>query len=169
MSDVRDIETHMGKAMKSMASRAMFAEDPLTRKHAIYLLGTTRNPDCVAIFIKALRDPEKAIRAQATLALAIIGEPARDRLIVLLEDHDWKVRYRAAEALGMMVEKRAVRPLIERLSDEKDHVRYIAVKSLGEICPEDAIKSIEPLLNDENPYVRRMADSVIRRLGESLS
>lgn len=167
MSDVRDSETLMGEAMKTLVSRALFAEDPLTRKHTVYLLGMSRNPDCIEIFIQALRDPEKAVRAQATLAIASVGEPASERLIALLEDPDWKVRYRAAEALGMMEEKRAVSPLIERLSDEKDHVRYMAVKSLGKICPSDAIESIEPLLDDKNPYVRRMADSVLRRLGES--
>jgi HEAT repeat protein len=120
----------------------------------------TRNPVFVEIFIQALRDPEKAVRAQATHALAGMGELASERLITLLHDPDWKVRYRAAEALGMMNEKKAVRPLIALLSDEKDHVRYSAVQALGNM---EAKESLEYLLNidDPNPYVMRMTESVI--------
>ncbi len=122
-----------------------------------------RNLDCIDIFVKALRDPEKVVRSQATRALADIGKPATERLISLLKDPNWKVHYRAAKALELMKELETTKPLIERLSDEKDHVRYMAVKCLGNICPNKAIEYIEPLLNDENPYVRRMADSVIRK------
>ncbi len=164
MSDVRDSETLMGEAMKTLASRALFAEDPLTRKHAVYLLGMSRNPDCIEIFIQALRDPEKAVRAQATRALASVGEPASERLIALLEDPDWKVRYRAIEALGLIRDKRIVDPIIERLSDEKDHVRYMAVKALGEIGARDAIDQISSLHGDENLYVRRIAEAVVVKL-----
>jgi HEAT repeat protein len=164
MSNVRDTNMLMGEALKSLASRALTAKDPLTRKHAIYLLGMTRNPDCVELFIKAFRDPEKAVRAQATRALAGMGEMAENRLINLLKDPDWKVRYRAVEALGLIRDIRVVDPLIERLSDEKDHVRYMAVKALGEIGARDAIGPISSLDDDENQYVRRISESVIEKL-----
>jgi len=166
MSDVRDPERLLGEAVKSLASRALTAEDPLTRKHAIYLLGMTGNPDCVELFIRALGDPEKAVRAQATRALADAGEPASDRLITLLGDPDWKIRYRAAEALGMMKERRAVSPLIGLLSDEKDHVRYMAAKSLGALGSPEACGALEARLSDENPYIQRMAESVLSMLGK---
>lgn len=159
MSDSRDPEMLLGEAVKGMATRAMTAEDPLTRKHAIYLLAMTGNPVCTELFIRALRDPEKAVRAQATMALARIGEPAVGRLIELLCDPDWKVRYRAAEALGLMKEKRAVHPLIGLLSDEMDHVRYMAAKSLSMLNDPAALDPLNQCLKDENPYVRRMAET----------
>ncbi len=147
-----------------LAARALDDADPLTRKHAIYLLGLARNRDYVEIFIRALHDPEKAVRAHATRALAAIGKPVSEQLILLLRDPDWKVRYRVAEILGMIQDKRAVELLIALLADEKDHVRYMAVKSLGELHVKDAVESIEPLFNDENLYVRRMADLVLKKL-----
>jgi HEAT repeat protein len=159
MNDPRDPEILMGDAVKGLATRALTAEDPLTRKHAIYLLAMTGNPACIELFIRALRDPEKAVRAQATRALAGIGEPAGGRLIELLSDPDWKVRYRVAEALGLMKEKRAVGALILRLADEKDHVRYMAAKSLGILKDPAALESLKRCRDDENPYVRRMAEA----------
>ncbi|NYT08229.1 MAG: HEAT repeat domain-containing protein, partial [Methanomicrobiales archaeon] len=121
----------------------------------------TGNPACTELFIRALRDPEKAVRAQATIALAGVGEPAADRLIPLLDDPDWKVRYRAAEALGMMNEKKAVGPLIGLLSDEKDHVRYMAAKSLSLINDRAALEPLKKCQADKNPYVRRMAETAV--------
>jgi HEAT repeat protein len=165
MSDSRDPELLLGEAVKGMATRAMTAEDPLTRKHAIYMLGMTNNPDYMEIFIRALRDPEKAVRAQATLALVAIGRPALDPLIHLLDDPDWKVRYRAAEALGLLKEQGAIGPLIRRLSDEKDHVRYMAAKSLGMLKDPAAIEPLQRCLADENPYVRRMAETAVEIIG----
>ena len=161
MNDKPDPDMLMGEAVKGMVTRALTADDPLTRKHAIYMLGMTGNPDCMEIFTRALRDPEKAVRAQATMALVAIGRPALDPLILLLDDQDWKVRYRAAEALGLLKEQGAVGPLTKRLSDEKDHVRYMAAKSLGMLKDPTAIEPLQRCMADENPYVRRMA-------GESL-
>ena len=69
------------------------------------------------------------------------------------------VRYRAAEALGLMKEKRAVGALILRLTDEKDHIRYMAAKSLGNLKDPAALESLKRCRDDENPYVRRMAEA----------
>jgi HEAT repeat protein len=167
MSDVNDPDNLMGEAVKGLASRALTAEDPLTRKHAIYFLAMTRNPANVEIFIQALRDPEKAVRAQATRALADLGEPASERLITLLGDSDWKVRYRAAEVLGLMKEKRALSPLIRLLSDQKDHVRYMAAKSLRALGSPEAREALETRVSDENPHVKRMAESALTMIIKS--
>ncbi len=152
------------QAIRILAVRATKDEDSLTRKHAIYLLGLVRDPDCIETFIRALRDPEKAVRVQATRSLADMGEPASERLISLLHDTDWKVRYRAAEALGMMKETKAVEPLIQLLNDEKDHMRYIAVKSLGSIGDPVALRPLKGCMDDENDYVRTIVSSVFSRL-----
>jgi HEAT repeat protein len=147
-----------------LAARALNDDDPLIRKHAIYLLGISRNPDHIETFVTALKDPEKLVRSQATRSLAGIGKPASERLIALLHDPDWKVRYRAAEALGLMRDKQAIIPLIQRLSDEEDHVRYMATKALGEMGAPEVIDPISQLFDDENPHVRKMADNVSLKL-----
>jgi len=157
------------KASQLLAFSALNDEDPLTRKHAIYMLGYARNPDCIETFVQALRDPEKAVRSQATRALAVIGEKVLDRLVALAPDPDWKVRYRAAEALGMLKDKRAIAPLLGLLNDEKDHVQYMAIKSLGMIEAEGIKESLQPFLTHTNPYARTMAASVIEKLNNESS
>jgi HEAT repeat protein len=157
-------DVSLDNMVEILSFRALHDNDPLTRRNALSLLGKTQDPDCIDTCIKAMRDPEKAVRCQAAHALAEIGEPASEKLILLLDDSDWRIRYRAAEALGHIKDKRAVTPLIKRLSDEKDHVRYMAAKSLGEIGAPETIDSILSVSNDENPYVRRMAGNVLKKL-----
>ena len=149
-----------------LAIETMEDNDALIRKHAIFLLGFSRNTEHINSLIKALKDPEKAVRNQAARALAEIGEPASERLIQSLDDPDWKVRYRSAEALGLMKHQGAIGPLVSLLHDEKDHVRYMAVKSLGLIGDPAAREPLLVVQTDENPYVRKAAKLVLSRLSE---
>ncbi len=149
------------QAVHLLKSKALIDEDPLARKHALYLLGLTGDFQCTDIFINSLHDPEKAVRSQAVQALVRIGSPVISHVVVLLNDEDWRVRYRAAEILGMIKGKETVIPLITALSDEKDHVRYMAAKSLCLIREQKAIEPLKLCLCDENPYVRKMAQRAI--------
>jgi HEAT repeat protein len=166
-TDTELTDVFLGKTVELLSFRALHDEDPMTRKHAVYLLGQTRDRGFLDICIRALRDPEKAVRGQAARALAEIGEPASEHLIPLLNDPDWKVRYRAAEALGVMRINKAVGPLIERLSDEKDHVRYMAAKGLGSLQDPAAIEALKKCSTDQNDYVRKMAEKAITIINKS--
>lgn len=149
------------QAVYLLKSKALTNEDPLARKHALYLLGMTGDFQFADIFINSLHDPEKAVRSQAAQALVQIGSPVISHVVMLLNDKDWRVRYRAAEILGMIKGKEAVIPLIMALSDEKDHVRYMAAKSLCLIRDPQASEPLRTCLCDENHYVRRMAERAI--------
>jgi HEAT repeat protein len=153
------------KDVKILADTAIEDKDPMARKHAIYLIGLSRSPGCIPILIQGLRDPEKSVRAQAVKALVAIGQSTSDALIGLLKDPDWKVRYRAAEALGMIRDEHAVTSLITLLHDDKDHVRYMAAKSLGMMKPQSAREPLCRSLNDENEYVKAMAASALLKIG----
>jgi HEAT repeat protein len=85
------------------------------------------------------------------------GETGATKLIPLLKDHDWKVRYRAAEACGIMRAEKTVPFLITACHDEKDHVRYMAAKSLGLVKNSDAVPVLIELLTDEHLYTRGIA------------
>ena len=145
------------QALSVITAKVVTDEDPIIRRHALYLLAATGDPQHTDIFIRALRDPEKAVRDQAARALAGIGTPVLPRILDLLPDPDWKVRYRAAEILGLIGDATATSRLIERVSDPKDHVRYMAAKSLGIIGDTAARESLRRCLADENPFVRRIA------------
>ena len=154
------------QALEVLSSKALIDKDPLARKHALFMLSMTNDPHFTDIFINSLHDPEKAVRSQAVQALVQIGTPVFEKVVILLTDSDWKVRYRAAEILGMMKNRDAVKPLIQALTDEKDHVRYMAAKGLWLIKDPEALAPLRNSLNDKNPYVRTMVKRAIAAIDE---
>jgi HEAT repeat protein len=114
------------------------------------------------VLIARLSNPNKTVRAVAMHGLVAIGKHAVPACIALLSDGDWRVRYRAAEALGLLADGEAYAALVAALDDEKDHVRYMAAKGLGLLGDPRAVERLGPMRNDENEFVRR---SVARSLG----
>ncbi len=131
--------------------------DPGVKLYSIAFMGKMKDLKFLPFFVKALHDNDKRVRLQATTAFAALGEPAVPELLILLLDDDWKVRYRAAEALGMIKSHYAIIPLIKALDDQKDHVRYMAAKALGETGDRCATEPLIRRLKDGNEYVRRIA------------
>lgn len=117
------------------------------------------------VLISRLSDTDKAVRAEAMHGLVAIGKPAVPACIALLSDGDWRVRYRAAEALGLLADGEAYAPLVAALGDEKDHVRYMAAKGLGLLGDPRAVERLGPMRRDENEFVRRSAARSLGLLG----
>ena len=155
------------RGRKLLEKQAEEAADPHIRGFSLFMLGEFKDEELLDLFEQRLRDQDKRVRAQAAAALAAAGKPALPRLISLLHDDDWVVRYRAAEALGIMKHVESLPSLIEALSDEKDHVRYMAAKSIREL---NAVEARDPLiagLSDQNEFVRGMCARALGRIGGS--
>jgi len=144
---------------------ARASPDPHVRGYSLYLLGAEKDASKKSLFLTALRDADKGVRGQAARALAGLCEEAVPDLLHLLEDKEWRIRYRAAEALGMSGSVNAAAGLIRALTDEKDHVRYMAAKSLGLMGVQSAITPLIASLSDKNEYVRRMAAHSLEKIG----
>lgn len=125
--------------------------------------------DRVNLLIEGLYGPDKAERAKCMEELVGCGKTAVLPLINLLDDDSWVIRYRAAEALGLIGDERAVTSLTVSLNDEKDHVRYMSAKSLGMFGMKESSISLIPLLRDENEYVRRITAVSLGKIGFSSS
>lgn len=123
----------------------------------------------VSLLIEGLYGPDKAERAKCMEGLVECGKTAVLPLINLLDDDSWVIRYRAAEALGIIGDDRALTALTGSLHDEKDHVRYMAAKGLGMFGKKESSISLIPLLRDENEYVRRITAVSLGGIGESPS
>jgi len=123
------------------------------------------NEQDLQTLLSRLSDPDKAVRAEAMHGLAAIGRPAVPACIALLQDGDWKVRYRAAEALGLIGDGEAYAPLTAALGDEKDHVRYMAAKGLGLLGDPRAVTRLGAMQRDENEFVRRSAAGSLGKIG----
>jgi HEAT repeat protein len=124
------------------------------------------NGDSLPSLLIGLRDPEKEKRAWSVQEIVRAGDVAVPDLTVLLKDEDWKVRYRAAEALGMIRADKAIPDLINTCSDRKDHVRYMAAKALGLMKACDAVSTLVALLSDEHPYSRGIAAEGLGIIGD---
>jgi len=90
-----------------------------------------------------------------------------DLLIEDLENKESDVRESAADALGRIVNEKAIEPLIRALTTDKEiDVRRSAAFALGRIGNERAIESlITALTTDKEVSVRRGAASVLGRIG----
>lgn len=121
--------------------------------------------DRLDLLLSRLSDPEKAVRAEAASRLAALGRPAVPACIALLQNDEWRVRYRAAEVLGLVGDGEAYAPLALALGDGKDHVRYMAAKGLGLVGDRRAVAHLGRMQHDENEFVRRSAASSLGKIG----
>ena len=88
-----------------------------------------------------------------------------DGLIKALNHRDYRIRKKAAEALGEMKAKEAVDALIKTLKDENSEVRKAAAYALGRIGDERAIKPLVEALKDESLDVRFEAAKALKEIG----
>ncbi|MQY53762.1 MAG: hypothetical protein GH149_00455 [Methanosarcinales archaeon] len=80
----------------------------------------------------------------------------------LMDDRDKNVRGKAAEALGIIKNPKAVVALIEALKkDEEASVRGEAAGALGSIGDAEAVASLKEALKDRSPTVRLYAKNAL--------
>jgi hypothetical protein len=126
--------------------------------------------------IRALKDPDAGVRANAAEALMLMGEEAKEavpQLIEALKDPDDEVRWSAVRALGQIGEgaKGAMPQLIEALRDPDPQARRSAAAALDKLSTilvrEKAAEYNEQIKiaavtirNSSDPEVRKYADRV---------
>lgn len=161
----RDRDEYTKEMQHQSLWEAISNKEVNVRRQEIATLGKKGDPVYLEVFIPALYDDDKGVREAATSALVTLGSIAVNPLLdIIRSEADWKVRYRAAEALGMIGDEIATIPLIGLLSDNKDHLRYMAAKSLGVLKAEVARDSLYKCLSDENAYVRAMAKKALLKI-----
>jgi len=87
-----------------------------------------------AHFISLISDPDPSTRWKAIEALARDGNEASvDPIITALGDEDWRVRQKAAWALGYMGFERALTTLRRAIRGEREGVKEMIVEAIEEI------------------------------------
>jgi HEAT repeat protein len=89
-----------------------------------------------------------------------------DVLVSLLEHHKTRLRWSAADLLGKIGNRCAVRPLIQALQDPHWLVRLHAAKALGRIGDPAAISHLVTAMSDPSPYVRRRVVTALAALNK---
>ena len=104
----------------------------------------------IAYLIAILKDNETEGR-KAIEALAKIGKPAVEPLILALKDEDTDVRVNAAGALGKIKDRRAIKPLIETLKDlNMDSYSSLKIVSALSEMGKPAIETLIEILKDKD-------------------
>lgn len=127
---------------------------------------SSHSTDQMAVLIHELHHPDKEHRAATVHKIVKYGQEATTPLVALLNDPDWRIRYRAAETLGLLSGKEPVQDLIQTCDDERDHVRYMAAKALGMIRDARAVPTLIRLLHDEHQYTRGIAATGLAAIGD---
>ena len=162
---MEESDSYYDRGREVLKRSAVECPDPHTRRYAILLLSREKDPDLLPVYVAGLKDRDKGVREQSARALAEIGDQASAALMDLIRDKEWRVRYRAAEAFGLMAASPGTPVLIKVLHDEKDHVRYMAAKSLGLIGDPASLEPLIERLSDDNEFVRRIAAVSLAKIG----
>jgi HEAT repeat protein len=121
----------------------------IVRMHAAKGLGLAGGERAVAPLIPLLMDSVKAVRVDATEALARIGRPALASLLVALRHEAWILRLHACEALGKIGADEAVDAVCQAMLNDRDAaVRQDAAKALGGIGSPLAVEALTTALAD---------------------
>lgn len=143
-------------------ARSRFAAE---REDAVAILDDLDSDRPIAVFLRALSDPDVWVRRRAAIALAGRCLPGWtiERLVGAILDEDPVVRARACEALGRTARARqlAEKHLLERLQDEAPTVRSAAVVALARLGSERARALRDELERDVDPRVRACARSAL--------
>jgi len=162
------------KILKKLGSKRWRA-----RYEIIKALKEIGNREVSEIFIfHALNDKNSHVRDISVDSLVDLGEPVIVIFIKALADNKSIVRKNAAEALGRIGDKKALKPLLKSLKDEDYRVISTSIISLCKIGDE---KSIKPIINaftninkhveenEDKKYVKKLSNTVFEHLIELLN
>lgn len=112
--------------------------------------------------IDRLKSEDREARFDACRNLLLIGKPAVEPLIQVLQTSDERSRFIAAQLLGKIGDHRAVEPLIDALKNNSVAVCEVAVVALGKLMDRRCVSPLIECLH-ENP-----APSIRAKTAEAL-
>ncbi len=150
-------------------TKSLEDDDVDIRVQAAYGLARMGDKDGLYFLEDVLKEAQPGKRGTILAAYYLAKLDRRDGvdyLVELLDDGNWDLRLRAAEALGKCDNKHAAAPLAEALESEDKNLRLMAVRALGQLGGRRAIAALKRVRKDKNPAVRVAARSALRELGE---
>ncbi len=144
---------------------ALGSRDWIVRMHAAKALGRIGEAGAVPSLMPLLQDKVKAVREEASGALAAIGGVAILALIQGLDHDEWLVRLHAVEALGKLKSSDAVEPLLRVLFNDRDSaIREDVVRALGAIGDARAVDYLVLVMKE--PTLRLIAVEALGHIGD---
>lgn len=160
----------VGEPVNNILIAALKEEYGVVQKSAEGMLGEIGDTGVVDALIEALSDPDPDIRMISSELLGITRDSnAVVPLVGVLSDDWWRnARLAAAEALGEIGDRRAVKALLNALNDVDDAVRGTSAWALGIIGDGSAIEALVSILNriGQGKYARRGATWALGEIGD---
>lgn len=138
----------------------------VTAATALSKMASDRN--VVAPLVKALKDPDEDVAAQAATGLGESGDKrAAEPLSRFLHSPKEKVRVAAAQALGTLGDERAVPLLLQLLDEESEETQIKVLTTLRTIKAPSIRKRVLKHLDHPKASVRRRVVDVLGPIGEA--
>lgn len=131
--------------------------DAKVRRYAACALGVLNAQSAVHALIAAFADPDTRVCWDSAVAVAKLGTPALEPLVMALQYAGEQVRLGAVMALGWMREPLVVDWLTDALNDQDAVVRTRAAFALGWVGDGRAVEPLIEALQDEYPLVQMQA------------
>ena len=129
---------------------------PIGRWEAIRILGKMKTEKYSELFLEALQDEDRRIRAESAVILGGVNASINIKFLIgLLKDDRPYVRQEATWVLGEMKSEKAIESLIDMLDDKESG--WMAAISLGKIGSEKTVKSLAGMLKLKDIQQRRAA------------
>jgi HEAT repeat protein len=151
---------------------ALADADPSVREKAAEALGWLGDVRAVKPLIEILTDDDETVWGMAAKALGRLE--AAEAVLPLIDlltrpvptfgHRNSFARRRAAEALGLLRDERAVPPLIEALIGGDNDLRFVSATALGVLGDSRAIDPLGRALKDPDTFVRRAANEALVKL-----
>lgn len=154
---------------------ALHDRSVLVRQGAASSLGNFHDASLIRPLTEALKDPDWHVRAAATVALAkVAGEAEENRATVttpiiskLQEDQFALVRDRAADALGLPEDKKAIAALVASVISEDRDARFHAAQTIAGAKMSAALSPLLEHVHHSNPEVRQRIMQIFGEIGGS--
>lgn len=155
-----DVEKLLARGkIEALIKAAKYKRDPAVAEAARESLTTQLD-----LLFRMLDHKNLRVVAAARDGLKVIGRPAVERLIFILENGHVHRREDAAFALGDIRDPAAVPALIDAVSHKDPLLRMIAAGALGKIGDARAREPLSARLADENAQVVRAARKSLGQL-----
>jgi HEAT repeat protein len=142
-----------------LVKAARYKKDPSVREAARTVL--TEKVDYLIQQLAAKHLPHVF---SARDGLVIVGEPARDRLIFIVQNGHVHRRQDAAFVLGVMGDPAAVKPLCVAMHNPDPMLRMIVVEALGKIGDPAATDTLRRAVGDPEVRISKAAQKALRQV-----
>lgn len=152
-------------ARESALLRGLRNRDARVRRFAAAMLGQWEGETVAGELVPLLADPDTGVRLRAARALGVLGDVKAVPALVEALGHSDDLIAGEAADALALIGEAALPALVDALSNQDSHVRWHAAKSLSQMANPRAADALISALNDDDFGVRWFAAKGLAAMG----